>query len=1083
MPSHLRVHGGHDGEVAACSADTQEEGILWMPAMPIATPSPGQLVQVRRRQFLVQDVHASGLVRDSVHPPQHRVKLSSIEEDALGEELEVVWEIEPGARILHGASNLPEPTGLDDPTRFDAFLDAVRWGAIDSGDPNILQSPFRAGIQIEDYQLDPVSRALRMPRVNLLIADDVGLGKTIEAGLVVEEMMLRHRVRTVLVVTPASVQSQWRDQMRDKFGLEFRIVDTELLKELRRRRGVRTNPWTHFPRLIVSIDFLKREENLRRLREVLPAQPTYPRRFDLLIVDEAHNVAPARHSKYSVDTDRTKTIRALQPHFEHRLFLTATPHNGYRDSWSSLLALLDDQRFAPGVPPDPAQVEQVVIRRLKTELVDKDGNPRFPKRELVHLEVDHPEAECAAHRDLARYQELRLAAADAGETVEVQRTAVQFVGKLLKKRLFSSPQAFLSTIQQHGKTLRGQNQTSTKRTSVRLLRRELERADDDFADDEDLEEATHEGVHLATTQFDELSTEEKELLRRLQTWAEEAVRRPDAKAKVLLEHLGHVCKPEGDWNDTRVIVFTEYRATQQWLHGLLVNAGLGTEDRLVVLHGGIDQEERDRIKAAFQASPADSSIRILLATDAASEGIDLQNHCHRIVHYEIPWNPNRLEQRNGRVDRHGQKHAPLVHHFVPRGFAERLAKDDWRRPGDLEGDLEFLAVAARKVETIRQDLGSVGPVLISQIQEAMFGRRQVLETERAEAPAKEARRALTFARKIEERIKELHEQLANSRKELRVEPEHVEKVVTTALDLAGQPPLRPSKLPGAPDARVFDLPNLRPPWNRCLEGNSHPHTGKTRPVTFDHEVVVDRDDVVLVHLEHPLVRMATRLLRAEVWNTTPIAGQDKLHRVTARFVPAGLVNGPAIVAHGRIVVLGGGNHALHEEVIAAGGTFEGGRFTRLNVTQVGELLQQATSDAVPESRLDELRKLWVTVGQSVTTALEARMRERTRSLDSRMQKLAEEDVSRITGVLQELARSIQTQLDDAGKHRQLLLEFAEVEREQYERDHDELQRRLASIPGEIEAETARIRARFEDPRPLLFPVSVSWLLPREGSRR
>ena len=1050
--------------------------------MPTAAPSPGQLVQVRRRQFLVQDVQASGLLVGSMAPAQHRVKLSSIEEDALGEELEVVWEIEPGARIVHGAASLPEPTGFDAPARFDAFLDAVRWGAIDSGDPNVLQSPFRAGIQIEDYQLDPVSRALRMPRVNLLIADDVGLGKTIEAGLVVEEMMLRHRVRTVLVITPASVQTQWRDQMRDKFGLEFRIVDTELLRDLRRRRGVRTNPWTHFPRLIVSIDFLKREDTLRRLREVLPQQPTYPRPFDLMIVDEAHNVAPARHSKYSVDTDRTRAIRTLQPHFEHRLFLTATPHNGFRDSWSSLLALLDDQRFAPNVPPDPAQVEQVVVRRLKTELVDKDGKPRFPKRELVHLEVDHPPAEREAHELLARYQQLRLQAAAAEDAEATQRTAVMFVGKLLKKRLFSSPLAFLSTLQEHQKTLHGRREADTRRTSVRLLRRELDRADDDFADDQALEDAVHDGVHLASRQFDALSAEEKQILERLEAWASEASRRPDAKAKVLLQHLLATCKPDGTWSDTRVILFTEYRTTQQWLHGLLVNAQLGTEDRLATLHGGIDQEERDRIKAAFQASPADSPIRILLATDAASEGIDLQNHCHRIVHYEIPWNPNRLEQRNGRVDRHGQRFAPLVHHFVPKGFAERLGRDDWRRPGDLEGDLEFLAVAARKVEAIREDLGSVGPVLTAQIEEAMFGRRRALDTNAAEATAKEAKRGLTFARKVKERIAELHQQLASSRQLLRVEPANVHQVVATALELTGRPALVPTKLPGNPAASVFTVPAFLPPWDRCLIGLSHPHTGKVRPITFDHEVVVGRDDVVLVHLEHPLVRMATRLLRAEVWKTAPTAGQQKLHRVTARYVPKSAVKGPTAIAHGRIVVLGGGNHALHEEVVAAGGTFADGRFTRLNVGQVDELLALPGTEAVPESQLGDLRRTWVSVAQSVTTALDARMRDRTRSLDARMQKHAEDDVARITTVLQELAKSIRKELDDAGQHRQLLLQFAEVEREQFERDHDELQRRLLAIPGEIEAETKRIRARFDDPRPLLFPVSVTWLMPAEGNR-
>src|SRR5207253_8673422 len=133
-----------------------------------------------------------------------------------------------------------------DPERLDAFLDAVRWGAVSSADVRALQAPFRSGITIEDYQLDPVVRGIRMPRVNLLVADDVGLGKTTEAGLVAQELILRHRVRTILIVCPSSIQVQWKEEMRDKFGLEFRIVDSALFADLRRRRGIHVNPWTHF---------------------------------------------------------------------------------------------------------------------------------------------------------------------------------------------------------------------------------------------------------------------------------------------------------------------------------------------------------------------------------------------------------------------------------------------------------------------------------------------------------------------------------------------------------------------------------------------------------------------------------------------------------------------------------------------------------------------------------------------------------------------------------------------------------------------------------------------------------------------
>ena len=187
------------------------------------------------------------------------------------------------------------PAGaFDDPGRLDAFLDAVRWGAVTSADPKLLQSPFRSGISIEDYQLQPVVQALRMPRVNLLIADDVGLGKTIEAGLVVQEMILRHRARTVMVVCPASLCLKWKAEMQEKFGLEFRIVNSEALSELRRTRGVQANPWRHFPRLIVSSDWLKRPRPMRLLDEVLPADANrYPRTFDMLVVDEVHTCAPS----------------------------------------------------------------------------------------------------------------------------------------------------------------------------------------------------------------------------------------------------------------------------------------------------------------------------------------------------------------------------------------------------------------------------------------------------------------------------------------------------------------------------------------------------------------------------------------------------------------------------------------------------------------------------------------------------------------------------------------------------------------------------------------------------------------------
>ncbi|MDQ1252231.1 MAG: hypothetical protein QG646_1349, partial [Euryarchaeota archaeon] len=417
-------------------------------------PEQGQLVEVRHRRFIVNDVVKSALPSINItggNRTQTLISLTSIEDDALGEELQVIWELEPGARIYEQLT-LPEVTDFDSPQRLDAFLDAVRWGAASSADIRVLQAPFRSGIQIEDYQLDPLVRAIQMPRVNLLIADDVGMGKTIESGLIIQELLIRHRARRILIVCPSALQIHWRDQMREKFGLDFRIVDTELMKQLRRQRGLHVNPWMHFPRLITSIDFLKRERPIRLFREVLPAEgeSIYPRKFDMLIVDEAHNVAPSGKGKYATDSLRTTAIRQLTPHFEHKIFVTATPHNGYPESFSALLELIDNQRFARGIPPDRNQLQAIMVRRLKTDLPPNwDGSERFHARQLMAIEVDYTDEEKQVHRWLTEYTRLRQE--NAKDQSEV--FATEFVLKLLKKRLFSSPAAFATTLAQHQKSL------------------------------------------------------------------------------------------------------------------------------------------------------------------------------------------------------------------------------------------------------------------------------------------------------------------------------------------------------------------------------------------------------------------------------------------------------------------------------------------------------------------------------------------------------------------------------------------------------------------------------------------------------
>ena len=1039
-------------------------------------------MSVRQRRYVVTDVAAAvAPVAALAHPlqePEHLVTLSSVEDDGLGEELQVIWEIEPGARIIEDVP-LPKPTGLDDPTTLDAFLDAVRWGAASSADVKSLQAPFRSGIDIEDYQLDPVVRAIRMPRANLLIADDVGLGKTIEAGLVLLELLLRHRARRMLVVCPSGLQLQWRDQMRDKFGLEFRIVDSSLFQRLRRERGVRANPWEHFPRLITSIDFLKRDRPLQLFRETLPAEgeTTYPRRYDVLVVDEAHNCAPSGRGKYATDSQRTQALRLLVPHFEHKLFLTATPHNGYVESFSALLELLDSQRFARSTDPDRKQLETVMVRRLKSELPPNwDGTPRFPKRVLEPLEVAYPEEERAVHKALERYTKLR----QTGFRDQAERFATEFVLKILKKRLFSSPAAFLATLNQHEASLKSAKKRKAARPTVSVLQRQVEHVEDTFGDDERYDAANDEVLDAASLLFRDLSTEEAGLLKQMRAWAERATGQRDEKAKQLLAWLNATLRPGGKWNDARVIIFTEYRATQSWLQKLLASEGLGG-DRLNLLYGGMDLELRETVKAAFQYDPKGSPVRILLATDSASEGIDLQNHCSQLLHYEIPWNPNRMEQRNGRIDRHGQKaHEVRIYHFVGKGYLAR--RDAPSIPaGDLEGDLEFLMRAAEKVERIREDLGKVGPVIAAQVEEAMLGHRTKLDTGTAERDAEPARRMLKFERNMRNQIERLRIQLDDTRRELRLEPANIQKVVDVALELAGQPDLIATTLPGK--RKAFHLPSLSGSWALSAEGLTHPHTGETRAIVFDPNDATGRDDVVLAHLNHRLVQMALRLLRAEVWATE---GKQKLHRITARLARDADLRDPVLVAHARLVVIGGDRHRLHEEIIQAAGTLKEGRFTALNVGETQRALDAALPSAVPEAKQAGLLASYGTHSESLGRALESRMRERTKGLEKLLAERHEKETTDVRTILAELTKTIQTELAEFDAHKPtqtLLFEgWTEPERQQLTRNIDALRLRLREIPTETEREVEAIAARFANPQPRMFPVAVTLLLPERLAR-
>jgi SNF2 family DNA or RNA helicase len=374
----------------------------------------GQIVSLRQKTWTVTSVSKSKTLSGG---SIHKVTVECLSDIGLGRVIDVIWEREVEPQIIE-AAHIPRVTGLDSPSRFQAYLDAIRWSSSSLAEGNILQAPFRGGVELEEYQLVPLMRALVMPRVTLLIADDVGLGKTIEAGLVAQELIHTHRAQSILIVCPAHLKSKWADEMADKFGLEFRVIDRDAVLDMRREFGPTVNPWASYPRLITSIDYMKTEHPRRLFEELLAKEQRGKglKPWDLLILDEAHNAAPAGRGQYVRDSDRTALLRAVADHFEHKLFLTATPHNGYRESFTGLLELLDNLRFSRGTELDRDQLKTVTIRRLKDEIRLPDGSRRFPPRVVLpksselqpELYVDLSESEQEIFNLLRDYTQSRF---------------------------------------------------------------------------------------------------------------------------------------------------------------------------------------------------------------------------------------------------------------------------------------------------------------------------------------------------------------------------------------------------------------------------------------------------------------------------------------------------------------------------------------------------------------------------------------------------------------------------------------------------------------------------------------------------
>ena len=900
-------------------------------------PRPGQVVRARHRQWLVEDV------RPGEGDESALVHLVCLDDDDPGRPLDVLWDLELGAEVIEPEAHaLGTIDRLDPPAHFGAYLHTLRWNAVSAADATRFQAPFRAGIKHMAHQLTPLMKALELPRANLFIADDVGLGKTIEAGLVLQELILRQQADFVLIACPASICLQWQGEMRRRFGLHFEVMTRQLIAQRRQERGFGVNPWATHHRFIISHPLLRRPEYREPLRQHLGPRA----KKSLLILDEAHVAAPATRSRYAVDSEVTNTIRDLAPRFDNRLFLSATPHNGHSNSFSALLELLDPIRFTRGVPVrGKDDLAPIMVRRLKRDL-RKLGIERFPERVLIEIQLEHDGARWTARPTRGDALELKESAADPLD-LELARLLARYTelcapkkgpGRLsfirLQQRLLSSPEAFARSLEVHASALEKRGGPVALPTQLALD--PLTDPETHGPTDEALQAEADAELAEASASLPTPTEEARALLIELRAKAERARRMPDAKVRALFAWLRrHVCPSLGDptsesahWLDRRVLIFTEWADTKRYLVELLSQAIAHTdaaEHRVATFQGGMGDDAREEVQRRFNAPLDEEPLRILVATDAAREGINLQARCADLFHLDLPWNPARLEQRNGRIDRTLQPEPEVrCHYFVyPQRSEDRV-----------------LETLVRKVDVVSRELGSLGAVLLDDIEEALEHGIQADTAERIERVGDEAatklvERELDDARKDESLLRaDIDRALRRydaSKKALEVSPESLRGVFDVGLELAGTTGVLPAGLT-AEGKPAFTMPPLDRSWDVTLDSLRPPRRRDEsfwdwrqhapRPVTFA-PVAHLSSEVEQLHLAHPVVRRVLDRFLAQGFSA------HDLSRVSAVVAPDDSV--VRVLVYARLSLFGPGAARLHDELVAIAAPWSGDPATASSV--------------------------------------------------------------------------------------------------------------------------------------------------------
>ena len=916
---------------------------------------------------------------------------------------------------------------------------------------------------------------------------------------------------------------QWQDELEARFGMVFQILDKDYIARVRQERGYGVNPWTTHSRFLVSHRLLIDETYTATLRDWLGAF----RSGSLLILDEAHHAAPSSGTKYAIDSKITRAVRDLAGRFEHRLFLSATPHNGHSNSFSALLEILDPQRFCRGVPVRSKKVlEAVMVRRLKEDLRAVAGG--FPERvirqiDLSGLPEETPELRLSVLLD--QYRELREARL-SGESKRKQATSALLISGL-QQRLLSSVEAFARTLRVHRRTV--QRQWEEGREAIVPTNGDPGEETSLFAEgfDSDDERATlseeelqaEEDAQIETATRDTMSRSdaidrERQLLDEMTEIAEQSRGLADARVRSLVDWIREYMCPDlpplgtmeaprpARWNETRILIFTEYEDTKRYLQQQL-SAAIATTDRaserIAVYFGETQKANREEIKRAFTTDPKRQPVRILIATDAAREGLNLQTHCWNLFHFDVPWNPSRLEQRNGRIDRKLQPNSQVYCHY----FVYTQREED-----------RILQVLIEKTERIKRELGSLSQVLESRLTRTLRqGIRHkdvaALASELEETNADVENRAvveeeLEAARERQEdlkaQIQRLQNRLKSSQDWLALREDHFRSAISCALQMMHADPLKPlaggdewdkpierfafpalDQRQGADPTWVETMDTLRAPRKRDQKPWEWRRESPIRPVVF-HDTGTMDEDVVHLHLEHRVVQRLLGRFTAQGFVLHDLSRACLSHSKDAI---------PRVILMGRLCLYGPRAARLHEELVPVTARWIELSQRKNPLSPYGREAETKTLDLLENALLPsstpevdpviqaKLREAAARDIEQLLPYLNQRGQELAEGARLALGKRAEQEANAMKGILEEQKKRV---ADTAGKYqdRQLFLEFNDDEQRQLESNKRHWEQRLHDLERELSSEPERIRSLYEVKAQRIEPVGLVYLWPVTG---